>query len=396
MEKLPQPIQILKQFLDRDQNSVNLVKKSSDLVQNFLDSCGYISIDTPIVERTDLFIRKASGDISSQLYTFEDPEGVSVSLRPDFTASVIRSLGNRGLLNDEDSVKVRYSGPVFRFFSDDSSLRQFNQVGAEFFGSKSNKADSELIELANGSIRELGIESLEIRVGHIGVLSDLLTNFNLPSRAKLFLINEFSLVGKSYGLEQILNKAKNQNLLNGNFNFLDELQISSKKTNDLEKLNQELTTKLENKIESPLGSRSIQDIRERIIEKIISRTSFKDFNEATQSLLGLMELDGSLENIKKYFKKRNINSTEVEKLEEIIDGVSEKDKVVIDLNVTRNLAYYTGMVFDIFYNNSDDSLIIGGGGRYDELPKNLGYQYNSGALGFAFNIDLVSEIMGKE
>ena len=105
MEKLPQPIQILKQFLDRDQNSVNLVKKSSDLVQNFLDSCGYISIDTPIVERTDLFIRKASGDISSQLYTFEDPEGISVSLRPDFTASVIRSLGNSGLLNDEDSIK---------------------------------------------------------------------------------------------------------------------------------------------------------------------------------------------------------------------------------------------------------------------------------------------------
>ena len=172
MEKLPQPIQILKQFLDRDQNFVNLIRELSDLVQNFLDSCGYISIDTPIVERTDLFIRKASGDISSQLYTFEDPEGVSVSLRPDFTASVIRSLGNKGLLNDEDSVKVRYSGPVFRFFSDDSSLRQFNQVGAEFFGSKSNKADSELIELANGSIRVLDLDSLEIRVGHIGVLSD--------------------------------------------------------------------------------------------------------------------------------------------------------------------------------------------------------------------------------
>ena len=117
---------------------------------------------------------------------------------------------------DEDSLKERYSGPVFRFFSDDSSFRQFNQVGAEFFGSKSNKADSELIELANGSIRELGLDSLEIRVGHIGVLSDLLSHFNLPSRAKLFLINEFSLLGKSYGLEQILNKAKNQNLLNGN------------------------------------------------------------------------------------------------------------------------------------------------------------------------------------
>ena len=396
MEKIPQPIEILKQFLDRDQNSVNLIRESSDLVLKFLDSRNYIPIDTPIVERTDLFIRKASGDISSQLYTFEDPEGVSVSLRPDFTASVIRSLGNRGLLNDDDAIKVRYSGPVFRFFNDDSSLRQFNQVGAEYFGSKSNKADSEIIELTAGSISELGLEDIEIRVGHIGVLLDLLNHFDLPNRTKLFLINEFSLVNKSYGLENILNKAKSQNLLNGHFNFLDELGVSSYKTNNLDQLRQEVTRKLENNITSPLGSRSIQDIRERIIEKILSRTSFTDFKEATQSLLGLMELDGSLDNIKKHFKKRNINTDQLEKLEEILDGVSEKGKVVIDLNVTRSLAYYTGMVFDIFYNNSDFSLIIGGGGRYDELPKNLGYQFNSGALGFAFNIDSVCELIEKK
>ena len=299
MEKIPQPIQILKQFSDRNQNYVDVIKRSSDLVKSFLYSRGYISIDTPILERTDLFIRKASGDISSQLYTFEDPEGVSVSLRPDFTASVIRSLGNKGLLNDKDPLKVSYSGPVFRFFNDDSSLRQFNQVGSELFGSKSNNADSEVIELASGSIEELGLEGIQIRVGHIGVLLDLLSHFNLPSRSKLFLINEFRSVNKSYGLEQILNKAKNQNLLNGNFDFFKELQISSDKTNDMKKLRQELTKKLENKVDSPLGSRSIEDIRERIIEKIISRTSFEDFNEATESLLGLMELNGSLEKIKK-------------------------------------------------------------------------------------------------
>ena len=220
MEKIPQPIQILKQFSDRDQNYVDVIKRSSDLVKSFLYSRGYISIDTPILERTDLFIRKASGDISSQLYTFEDPEGVSVSLRPDFTASGIRSLGNKGLLNDKDALKVSYSGPVFRFFNDDSSLRQFNQVGSELFGSKSNNADSEVIELASGSIEELGLEGIQIRVGHIGVLLDLLSHFNLPSRSKLFLINEFRSVNKSYGLEQILNKAKNQNLLNGNLIFL--------------------------------------------------------------------------------------------------------------------------------------------------------------------------------
>ena len=350
MEKIPQPIQILKQFSDRDQNYVDVIKRSSDLVKSFLYSRGYISIDTPILERTDLFIRKASGDISSQLYTFEDPEGVSVSLRPDFTASVIRSLGNKGLLNDKDALKVSYSGPVFRFFNDDSSLRQFNQVGSELFGSKSNNADSEVIELASGSIEELGLEGIQIRVGHIGVLLDLLSHFNLPSRSKLFLINEFRSVNKSYGLEQILNKAKNQNLLNGNFDFFKELQISSDKTNDMKKLRQELTKKLENKVDSPLGSRSIEDIRERIIEKIISRTSFEDFNEATESLLGLMELNGSLEKIKKYFKERNIKTNQLEKLEEIIEGVSEKHRIVIDLNVTRNLAYYTGMVIDIFYN----------------------------------------------
>ena len=395
MGKIPQPIEILKQFLDRDQNSVSVIRESSDLVLKFLDSRNYISIDTPIIERTDLFIRKASGDISSQLYTFEDPEGISVSLRPDFTASVIRSLGNRGLLNDDDSIKVRYSGPVFRFFNDDSSLRQFNQVGAEFLGSKSNNADSEIIELAAGVISELGLENIKIKVGHIRLLLDLLSHFDLSERSKLFLINEFSLVNKSYGFENILNKAKRQNLLNENFDFFDELGISSYKTNDIDQLRQELTSKLEKKIGSPLGSRNIEDIRERIIEKVISRTSLKDFNEATKSLLGLMELDGSWEDIKKYFKKKNIYTFELDNLEEILDGVSNKGKVVLDLNVTRSLAYYTGMVFDIFFNDSNSTLLIGGGGRYDELPKNLGYPFNSGALGFAINIDSVTELIRK-
>ncbi|MBM32425.1 MAG: hypothetical protein CL764_06175 [Chloroflexi bacterium] len=396
MEKTPQPIEILKQFSDKDQNSVNVIKRSSDLVESFLSSRGYVSIDTPIIEKTELFIRKASGDISSQLYTFEDPEGVLVSLRPDFTASVIRSLGNKRLLNDKDSLKVCYSGPVFRFFNDDSNFRQFNQVGCEFFGSKSTKADSEVIDLASGSIEKLGLKDIEIRVGHIGVLLDLLSHFDLPSRSKLFLINEFRLVDKSYGLEEILNKAKSQNLLNGNLNFLNELEISVNKTNDIKKIKQELTMNLEKKIDGPLGSRSIEDIRERIIEKIISRTSFEDFNEATIALLGLIELNGSLEKLNKYFKSRNIKTDQLERLENIIEGVSQKDSIVIDLNVTRNLAYYNGMVFDIFYENFDKSITIGGGGRYDELPNNLGYQFNSGALGFAFNIDLISELIEKK
>ena len=62
-----------------------------------------------------------------------------------------------------------------------------------------------------------------------------------------------------------------------------------------------------------------------------------------------------------------------------------------NFTLTRNLAYYNGIVFDI---KSDKDIILGGGGRYDDLPSRLGYDFDQGCLGFAINLTKTTEVIG--
>src|SRR3970040_483500 len=75
---------------------------------------GYGEIETPLLEQTELFLRKSGGELASRLYSFTDPGGYPVSLRPEFTATVnrhvIQEVGARGL-----PLRYHYSGPVFRY-----------------------------------------------------------------------------------------------------------------------------------------------------------------------------------------------------------------------------------------------------------------------------------------
>ena len=101
-------------------------------IRVILNSSGYVSVDFPLMESTELFVRKSGGDISGRLYSFTDPGGNKVSLRPEFTSSVIRSHIDQNI--DASSVRrVQYSGPVFRYSGQGSrdGLRQFTQQGCE-------------------------------------------------------------------------------------------------------------------------------------------------------------------------------------------------------------------------------------------------------------------------
>ena len=66
------------------------LRKAQTALQEMLRSRGYRYVDTPILEETDLFLRKSGGELASRMYSFVDPGGRRVSLRPEFTASVIR------------------------------------------------------------------------------------------------------------------------------------------------------------------------------------------------------------------------------------------------------------------------------------------------------------------
>ena len=122
-----------------------------------LSEAGFQRLDTPVVERTDLFVRKSGGEVSSSLYTFLDPGGISVSLRPEFTPSVIRWF----IENRPDQDRFCYSGPVFRYGGTRGGrFRQFHQVGGELLGVSGAAGDSEILSVAHRCLEAGGVDRL--------------------------------------------------------------------------------------------------------------------------------------------------------------------------------------------------------------------------------------------
>ena len=111
----------------------------------------YHEIRTPILEETQLFARGVGGEtdiVSKEMYTFEDRDGISLTLRPENTASVIRAYIEHRLDQKPGVQKLYYIGPMFRRERPQKGrYRQFFQIGAEAIGSESPAVDAEVIEM---------------------------------------------------------------------------------------------------------------------------------------------------------------------------------------------------------------------------------------------------------
>ena len=107
------------------------------------------------------------------------------------------------------------------------------------------------------------------------------------------------------------------------------------------------------------------------------------------------EIDQALDTASKVMSKSGIKNNKFESLDQVInaaelEGVSKK-RISIDFGMARGVAYYTGMLFDV-YSNGDKAEPLGGGGRYDGLTRALGYDKDIPSLGFAYNLDTVIDI----
>jgi histidyl-tRNA synthetase len=131
----------------------------------------YHEIRTPIFEDTSLFVRGvgADTDVGKEMYTFEDRDGASLSLRPEATASVIRAYIEHRLDQIPGVKKYYYIGPMFRRERPQKGrFRQFYQIGAEAIGSESPAVDAEVIEMVIDVLRHAGIEGFHLQLNSIG------------------------------------------------------------------------------------------------------------------------------------------------------------------------------------------------------------------------------------
>src|SRR5690554_3356907 len=146
------------------------------VVRNTLRAYGYDEIRMPIVEQTDLFKRsigEVTDIVEKEMYTFEDRNGDSLTLRPEGTAGCVRAAEEHGLLFNQTQ-KLWYAGPMFRHERPQKGrYRQFHQIGVECFGMPGPDIDAELIIMTARLWKRLGLTShLELQINTLGNSED--------------------------------------------------------------------------------------------------------------------------------------------------------------------------------------------------------------------------------
>jgi len=141
-----------------------LTRVASDLFARY----GYEPIYTPLFEHTEVFTRgigEATDIVSKEMYTFEDRAGRSLTLRPEGTASVVRSALEHTLVPQGSVAKLYYSGPMFRYERPQKGrMRQFWQIGVEILGAAEPSADAEVIVLLVRYFEAVGVPASRMRL----------------------------------------------------------------------------------------------------------------------------------------------------------------------------------------------------------------------------------------
>ncbi len=143
-----------------------------ETVRQLLEAYGYREIRMPIVEKTELFKRsigEVTDIVEKEMYTFEDRNGDSLTLRPEGTACCVRAGIQNGLLHNQVQ-RLWYQGPMFRHERPQKGrYRQFHQIGVEVFGLEGPDIDAEHILITARLWRMLGLnDSVELQINSLG------------------------------------------------------------------------------------------------------------------------------------------------------------------------------------------------------------------------------------
>ena len=293
----------------------NKIFYTEEVLKNIFENYSISEIRTPALENSSLFKRSVGDNsdiVNKELYSFLDKNEKSITLRPEATASVIRSVIEKKI--DNETHKFWYLGPMWRYERPQKGrYRQFSQAGIEILGYPEGLAELEMISIVCAINKALGIEKPLLKINHLG------------------------------------SKESKQNYCESLKNFLEPLSLELDKK-DLERLNK-----------NPL----------RILDSK---------NPETQEILK----DGP--KIDAYLSDEAISILNLVK-----NTFSDDCNIEIDHNLVRGLDYYTGFVFEAVSEDLGAQNAYLGGGRYDELSKQLGGK-DLPAIGMAIGIERLAAL----
>ena len=379
---------------DRSEREIRVTEEAARKCIDALSLRGYARLETPSIEESELFLRKSGGELSSRLYEFDEPGGARASLRPEFTASVVRHVIESGEISG-GARRYQYFGPVFRYATpehkDGGNSRQFNQLGAELTGAPAPRGDGEIIAMALEGMDALGVSPSLIVLGHVGLLWQALDKYQLSERARLFLVTSVGAL-RAGDIDAVRAQAVKLGFLDD-----EESPVADKslRRDDVEAVLAQSIGPLG----ANVGSRTAREIVSRLARKLTFADDPALFESALSMLAELVTIEGAawkaLADGRKLAAANGIDESGFNLLEDVLGAAADEgvadNRISVRLGQARGVAYYTGMVFDIVQDAASEST-LGGGGRYDGLTRALGLDRDVPALGFAYNFDAVVSV----
>ena len=385
---------------DLSQESWRHKREIQDRLLDFIGSYGYRCLETPILEPTELFLRKSGGELASRMYSFTDSGSNSVSLRPEFTAQIMRHH-----LEHTSEVPLparwQYSGPVFRYDpSRTGGTGQFTQVGAELLGSAAILADVELLGLAAGVPAHVGITGSRLELADLDVLHSLLDSVGLSERAQSFIIGSMPLLRE--GRQAVPAAIERAGRLNLTGLGTDEENHLGRAVKDLEddQARRVLQGLLQWSASDQLGQRDPDEVVDRLLRKVRGTDDESSLRRGLEVASDLASVRGepgpAMEEVVTVLRDAGADISSWDRLGEVLDLLLTEPgmagNVVLDFGLVRALAYYNGVIFEISHPQWPSGM--GGGGRYDGLARALGSTEPVPALGFAFNLEALLDLTG--
>ena len=157
-------------IIGEEANAFNYIE---NLLKQICELFAYNEVRPPVMEHSELFVRgvgESSDVVRKEMYTFLDKADRSITLRPEFTAGIMRLIIQNKLLNtNELPFKAYYVGPVFRYERPQlGRYRQFSQFGVEAVGNNSAEIDVETIVLAYTILTSLNLDNVSIKINTLG------------------------------------------------------------------------------------------------------------------------------------------------------------------------------------------------------------------------------------
>lgn len=304
MESLIQP-RILKGFRDflpeAEITRATLIERLTAVFRSF----GYVPIDTPVMEYSEILLRKSNGETEKQVFRFEDNGGRDVALRFDLTVPFARFTAEH---KDElyFPFKRYHIAKVWRGEKPQAGrYREFIQCDFDCVGSDSASSDFEILSLMKAALQAIGVEDITIRMSHRGIFNQFLEKRNLTDKSEDILrtVDKLAKVGK-----------------------------------------EEVTSQLE----ALIGSKTLA---EEILEYITPADTFE------QTLTHMETMAGG----------ESDNTRRMREIYAMMEAAGIASSFVLDPSITRGLDYYTGIVYETFLNELPGIGSVCSGGRYDNL-----------------------------